>query len=365
MSGEASGLAERLGAIIVGKLDEKDKAVAALREQSALVATLRQACVLRRDEILTGRSVDGVAELLADAPTLYDAAARPLSLRPLMAQARWLGHVPYVDGEPGADVGPLTAAWTAREADRLFLEAFFPEQARRLRRGEAAAIDPSARPVLDGANMLAKLPIMSGPVSGEIGLSLNPHPRMARLRWIGKRGPLGTTTWSLKGLRLEAALHHPDLTQAPRAGSPGAEARAALAAVMLHVPQLYQMLAREYHPDDDTPRAAVMREHLMDFLGLVMDARDLKTPAAPWLSRLPLMLDRQGKRISLDDLRRRSQDGRKTPVRPLIHPDRLLPLVAGYPDHMRALFAGSDRVELLPPTAPAKPEAALRPPKTA
>ena len=107
---------------------------------------------------------------------------------------------------------------------------------------------------------------------------------------------------------------------------------------------------------------AVVREHLMDFLRLVCDARILETPAAPWLARLPLMLDKQGRRVSLDDLKRRSKDGRKTPLKASVHPDRFQPLVAGYPDHMRMLFSTSDVVELgeAPPPAPL-PDAVLRP----
>jgi hypothetical protein len=178
---------------------------------------------------------------------------------------------------------------------------------------------------------------------------------------------LGNAAWELRGLRLEAVLHHPALGAAPREESPSDEARAAVSAVYLAAPALYQLLAREYMPDEESSRMAVIREHLMDFMRLVCDARTLETPAAPWMGRMPLMLDKQGRRVSLEDLKRRGKDGRKTPLKASIHPDRFQPLVAGYPDHVRMLFGSSELVELSEPPAPSqpKPDAALRPPKTA
>lgn len=364
MPWERTGLAERLGGLLQGG-SPADAQAAAVTEHSAFVGALRAAAIHRRTDIVAGRSKDGLHDLLADVPVLFDSQGRPLSLRPLMAQARWLGHVPTLEGEPRA-AGPLTTAWIVREADRRFLEGFFPTNVKALK--EDALEDVKGRPVLDDPNLLVKLPFMSGNVSGEAGLSLNPHTRRARLRWLGARGPLGASAWDLRGLRLEVVLHHPELTATPREEAPSEQARAAVTAAYLAAPALYQLLAREYVPDEESPKMAVVREHLMDFMRLVCDARSLEAPAAPWLTRVPLMLDKQGRRVSLDDVKRRSKDGRKTPLKASIHPDRFQPLVAGYPDHMRMLFSSSEFVdvgELPPPAPPPRPDAALRPPKTA
>ena len=359
MPWDSGGIGDRLGALIASGRARSDPSVQAVRQQSALVAALRMACLLRRDDIVVGHSKDGLAELLADAPVLYDGGGRPLSLRPLMAQARWLGHVPFVDGEPGLPAGPLTAAWTPRGADRAFLQAFFPDQAKPLKADAAAGIDPAARPILDDPNLLVKVPFMSGPVSGEVGLSLNPHPRRTRLRWIGARGPLGVSAWELRGLRLEAVVHHPDLQSLPREDQPGTAVSRALAAVLSTAAPLYQLLSRDYRPEEDTPRMALTREHLLDLLRLAFDARTLDTPSQPWLAALDLFLDAKGRRVSLEDLRRRSADGGKTTVRASVHPERLQALVAGYPDHVRMLFFGSERVEIYgPPAVSAVPETA-------
>lgn len=365
MPWETANLAERLGSFVAPGTRGRSVEAAVVREQSILVSALRQAALHRRADIVADRSSDGLHDVLADAPLLFDALGRPLSLRPLLAQARWLGHVPTVDSRRTEASGPLTAAWVVREVDRKFLEGFFPDRVRGLRPNEAP-VNPAARPVLDDPSLLVKRPFMSGPVSGEVGLSISPHPRTSRLRWIGHNGPLGTIVWDLRGLRMEATLHHPGLTALPREHAPTPEAGAALGAVMAEAPTLYQLLAREYAPDEDTPRMAAVREHLMDFMRLTYDAQNLDTPAVPWLARLPLMLDKTGRRVSLEDLRNRSASGQKTPVRASIHPPRLSPLVSGYPDHMAQLFGDSPRVELLgalpPPAAP--PAAAVRLPKT-
>lgn len=366
MPWDRSGLAERLGGLLQGSAASGPEALA-VAEHSALVAALRAACLHRRNDVVADKSKDGLHAVLADAPVLFDTQGRPLSLRPLLAQARWLGHVPTLDGEPRPS-GALTAAWVVREADRRFLEGFFPTNVRALKE-DALGPDAAGRPVLDDPNLIVKLPFMAGKVSGEAGLSLSPHPRRSRLRWLGERGPLGASAWELRGLRLEAVLHHPELDATPREESPSEESRAAVSAVYQAAPALYQLLAREYVPEEESPRMAVVREHLMDLVRLACDARTLETPAVPWLARLPLMLDRQGRRVSLEDLKRRSKDGRKTPLKGSIHPDRFQPLVAGYPDHVRMLFANSEHVEVgaapVAPLPPAKPDAALRPPKTA
>lgn len=367
MPWETANLSERFGALIAPGSAGRAAEVGALREQSILVSTLRQACLHRRADIEADKPTDGLPEILVEAPVLFDALGRPLALRPLIAQARWLGHVPTVDSLHAAAPGPLTAAWIVREADRRFLEAYFPGRVRNLRARDVAALDPSARPVLDDPNLLVKLPFMAGPVSGEAGLSISPHPRRSRVRWIGAPGPLGATSWELRGLRIEAALFHPDLAAAPREDAPGAKAKAALAALLSAAPALYQLIAREYAAEQDTPRMAVIREHLLDFMRLTYDARSLDTPAVPWLAGLPLMLDKQGKRVSLEDLRARSKSGKKTPIRISVHSPRLAALVDGYPNHMQLLFGTSELIELTGP-APApvpKPAEIRRLPKTA
>ena len=366
MPWETANLAERLGSLVAPGTRGRSVEAAVVREQSVLVSALRQAALHRRADIVAERSADGLHDILADAPVLFDALGRPLSLRPLLAQARWLGHVPTVDSRRVTAQGPLTAVWVVREVDRQFLEAFFPERVRGLR-DDAAAVDPAARPVLDDPSLLVKRPFMAGPVSGEVGLSISPHPRTSRLRWIGANGPLGTIVWDLRGLRMEATLHHPGLSALPREQAPTPEARAALSALMAEAPALYQLLAREYAPDEDTPRMAAVREHLMDFMRLTYDAQNLDTPAVPWLARIPLMLDKAGRRVSLEDLRNRSAAGEKTPVRASVHPARLAPLVSGYPDHMAQLFGDSPRIELLgalPPPAAPPAASAVRLPKT-
>ncbi|MBI3298448.1 MAG: hypothetical protein HYZ75_09815 [Elusimicrobia bacterium] len=384
MPWETANLSERLGALIAPRPGEASEKAAALREQSVLVSTLRQACLHRKADIEAEKAGDGLPALLSEAPILYDALGRPLALRPLLAQARWLGHVPTVDNRHASPPGPLTSAWVVREADRRFLEAFFPDRVRTLRARDMAPLDSAARPVLDDSSLLVRLPFMSGPVSGEAGLSISPHTRRSRLRWIGSPGPLGASAWEMRGLRIEAALFHPQLVAAPREGAPSDHARSALAALLGAAPALYQLLAREYVPDQDTPRMAVIREHLMDLMRLSCDHKRLDTVGVPWLAGLPLLLDRQGRRLSLEDLRARAAVGKKTLLRASIHPERLAPLVDGYPDHVRLLFGDSEFVELageVPPTPkpdvglalpktkrvelPPAPDEALHPPKTA
>lgn len=363
MSWERIGLAERLGALLPSAPPD-DPVAAEVERHSALVAALRAACLHRRGDIVIGKSKDGLHDLLADAPVLFDAAGRPLALRPLMAQAKWLGHVPVLDGEPRQTAG-LTAAWVVREADRRFLDAFFQQAVKPFDEETAVAVTAN-RPVLDDPNLIVRLPFMAGSVSGEAGLSLAPHPRRSRLRWIGSRGPLGAGVWDIHGLRVEAVLHHAALDVPPRVEALGAESRAALQALTQALPALYQLLAREYAPEEESPKMTAVREHLMDFLRATADRRTLETAAAPWLARLPLMLDRQGRRVSLEDVKRRAAGGTPTALKATVHQDRFTPLVAGYPDHLRLLFEGSPFVQLPEPAAPPapRPDAVLRPPKT-
>lgn len=159
---------ERLNSMIVtaaSQLPGEEFDRNAVLNHSLIVGALREACYHHRIEML--KRAGGTPELLWDAPVLFDLGGRPLSLRALEMQRRWLGHVPYSDSPSKSPPGTLAVAWTLRDPDRLFIEEFFPGEARRVA-GERVDAPPAVRPTLEDQNILIKAPIEDGGARGEI-----------------------------------------------------------------------------------------------------------------------------------------------------------------------------------------------------
>ncbi|MBI2362897.1 MAG: hypothetical protein HYV15_05890 [Elusimicrobia bacterium] len=75
MPWETANLSERLGSFMAPGTRGRSVEAAVLREQSVLVSALRQAALHRRADVVADRSPDGLHDVLADAPLLFDALA--------------------------------------------------------------------------------------------------------------------------------------------------------------------------------------------------------------------------------------------------------------------------------------------------
>ena len=320
---------------------EKRKA-SLLRETSLRVAALRAACLYHR--ISMTRDERGIGQLLWDAPILFDEAGRPLTLRALREQARWLTTIPFVGRLSAAPFATHRAAWICHPADLAFLKLFFGEDNVRALSPQEIAAPVKTDAVLDQENLLIKQAILAGPVAGEIGLSISPHPRESRIQWFNHIRSIGRSRWDMRGLRIEAALHHPQLSQVALPGKVEAPAAECLAAAASGLPALYERLAQDYRPEERSPRQAMIREHLLDFLRSYWKAEPEIWPSFSWLAGLGLFLDSDERFLSIRDLNAACHAGRKIIVEPSAHPKALQSLAIGYPDHIKLLFEGSKLV---------------------
>lgn len=337
-----------------------------VRDTSLRVAALRSACLYHR--IAMRRSERGVPELLWDAEVLFDEAGRPLALRALREQARWLATIPYVSRLNRVPFATHRAAWCCNRAELDFLKAFFKED--EVAPLQAADVNAPVKTdaVLDRGNLLLDRKVHVGAVGGEIGLSVSPHPRETRIQWFNQIRSIGRSRWNMDGLRLEAALYHPDISRVAIPGKVEAPAAECLAAAVSEIPALYQALAGQLVPGEVSPRQAMIREHLADFLRTCWKAEPRSRPTYEWLLDIPLFLGAKEKSLTIRDLNAAFEKGAALILEPSIHPKKLSSLAIGYPDHIQLLFEDSkliagirrERVQAKP--APA-PRPVRRPPK--
>ncbi len=354
MSWEGWSLSDKFSDLIEGGTGTV-KEQKTLLETSLRVAALRSACLYHR--IAMQRFERGIPELLWDAQILFDEAGRPLTLRALREQARWLATIPYVDRRSAAPFATHRAAWCCNRADRDFLTEFFKEdEVAHLR-----AIDMSAPvktdAVLEQNHLIAKRDVRAGSVAGEIGVSLSPHPRETRIQWFNQVRCIGRSRWDMGGLRMEAALYHPDLSSVALPGKVEAPAAECLAAAAAEIPALYEAIAAQYIPEDTAPLQTMIREHLLDFLRSCWKAEPGVLPSHPWLAKIPLFLSVDGRYLSVKDL-----NARKVILEPSVHPKKVRSLAIGYPDHVKLLFENSKLISGIK-REQAAPKPAMAPPR--
>ncbi|HVE14680.1 MAG TPA: hypothetical protein VNI01_14890, partial [Elusimicrobiota bacterium] len=334
---------------------EAGRAKAALIERFSLTAFCARAACLARADALKGGDPDPALQALWRAPLLFDLRSRPLSLMDLEEQRRWLGLVPFCDDWDQQPVANLLVARVAIPSDRSFLEAFFGKDAKPMKAAAAAAAPP-VMPELDEPNLLLKLPFKSALATGEIGLSLVPHTRASRIRWLRDRRPLAVSAWPLGGLRLEAVVECPSLKSVPQVGAPDAAAAECLSELMTAAPAVYRRLAELYDPRAETPRQAILREHLLDLAAVSWDPGGARWRANDWLDDLKLLRDAGGRMLSMRELREGAARGEKVFLAHSVHPEALQELTAGYPDHGRLLLGGTKLIlGIAPPPRPRGP----------
>jgi hypothetical protein len=335
----------------------------AIARTSLLVAALRTACLLRKDEMLS-ESAAPVARDLGNAGLLFDTQFRPLSVFALRQQSRWMGQVPY--SRSPSPTPTTLAAFVLRDEDLEFLKSFFEGDLRPLDAADAA--DRKALPpVLQDENLLARLSFRTKTFSAEIGLSLTPHPTSSRVRWIREGRPLSVSPWPLDGLRLEAVVDAPGFVDAPTPGSAEPAATAFLAALRATAPALYERAAQDYVPSEVSPKQALLREHLLDLAAASWDRAREQWTVNAWLDGLALFRDDAGRMISMGELRARAASGAKAALSASPHPDALQAITEGYPDHIHSLFASSTLIRgIVEPRGPEpekEPVAKPRPPE--
>jgi hypothetical protein len=361
---EGWSLTERFANLVEGEGGEEIlRKQRLVRETSLRVAALRAACLHHR--IAMRRGDRGVPALLWDAAILFDETGRPLTLRGLREQARWLTTIPFVKRRSAAPFATHRAAWILHEADLAFLKRFFKEDEVRSLSPLEISAPVKTDAVLDQENLLIKTEVRAGAVAGEIGLSVSPHPRQSRMQWFNQVRSIGRSRWDMRGLRMEAALYHPQISQVALPGKVEAPAAECLAAVAAAAPSLYERLAAEYRPEEQTPRQAMIREHLIDFLRSFWKPEPGAAAQYAWLTPLPLFLEAGGGYLSVRDLNRRGKEGGKPTLEPSVHPKKLRSLAIGYPDHVKLLFENSKLIAGIRregPRTPAKPAPKRRPP---
>jgi len=369
MRWELPSFRERLSSLFSGSGEDStiDRKTAEVIHRAAVgTAALREACLRGRLSML--KDEPGPAEALWDAPVLFSAGGNALSLRTLEKQRRWLGHVPYVRAVPPAASGRLAAAWAVRPLEVEFLEAFFPGQVQAFKAGSGER-PADKRPLLNEEHLLTRQHVGGGPEYGEMGLSISPHPSLSRIRWMSGGQPLGHTVWSLDGLRVEAVMDHPTLSELPRRDVPGKAAVRCVSALVRAAPPLYMKLARKYRPNLDSPRQAAIREHLLDMLAHSWDASKGECPGREWLETLELFRGERGKLFGLKQLRTRSEKNAPVRLAASSHPERLRASFPDYSERLRGLLEAAGLAAKAraasPVPAPAKPRPALPVPASA
>ncbi len=335
-----------------------------VRRASLAFASARAAALLHRTDMDTG----GAPEALWDQAVLLDAAGQLISLRVLEEQRRWLGCVPFVDSTTPEPLEGFISAWTPRETDRRFLEDFFAGNVRPA--ASITDVEPQGserRPALTDTNLLIRIPFEKGRASGELGLSLSPHPRSSRIRWMRSGHSFGSGAWSLGGLRIEAAIDDPSLPGAPDPRRVDGPVMRILADLLELVPEAYRRLAEEYDQDDPGPRDAIIREHLLDLACDSWDGASERWKGNDWLESVPLFRERSGRMVSMREIRQAA--AKRVPLSLFVspHPDQQLEMTQGYPKHIPRLFAGSTQIKGLLPVrqteAPASVPMAIPPVK--
>ena len=343
---------ELAGDILPGKggevVSEDRRLRDTVRRASLAFGAARAAALLHRADMESGGTPE--AEALWNLAVILDAKGRPTTLRIFEEQRRWLGCVPFIDSTTPDPVEGIVSAWTPRETDRRFLEDFFSGNVR-----PAASVadmkppDAHRRPVLTDTNFLIRIPFERGRASGEFGLSLSPHPRSSRLRWIRSGHSFGTSAWSLGGLRLEAAIDDPTLPGAPNPHRVDGPVMRILADLLELAPEAYRRLAEEYDPEDPGPRDAIIREHLLDLVCDSWDGASQHWKNNEWLDTVPVFRERSRRMVCMRDVRQAAAQGNPLSLFVSSHPDQQLEMTEGYPKHISRLFAGSTLIKGLLP----------------
>jgi len=330
-----------------------------VRRFSLAIGAARAASLLHRAE-MEGDAAPANQALWGAAVAL-DGQGRPLSLRTLDDQRRWLGCVPFMDATTPEAAEGFAAAWTPRETDRRYLEDYFSGNVRPAASVRAPEL-PSGplRAQLTDSNLLIRIPFERGKVRGEFGLSLSPHPRYSRIRWMRSGHAFPAVPWPLGGLRLEAAIDDPGLAAAPNPQRLDGPVMRVLADLLESAGEAYRRLGEEYDPEDPGPRDAIIREHLLDLVCDAWDAQAERWKSRDWLDGVALFRERGGGMVSMRAVRAAAAKGAPLSIFVSSHPDGQLEMTQGYPRHVPKIFAGSTQIkELLPvrgfeaPVAPA------------
>lgn len=319
-----------------------------VRRFSLAIAAARAAALIHRPEMDAAGS--RAIQTLWNAAVAFDSEGRPLSLRALDDQRRWLGCVPFTDSTAPESVAGFFAAWTPRETDRRFLEDYFAGNVRpaaSVRAGEIPA-EP-LRPQLSDSNLLIRIPFECGRARGEFGLSLSPHPRSSRIRWMRSGQAYPVSVWPLGGLRLEAAIEDPALTAPPDPRRLDGPVMRVLADLLELAGEAYRRLGEEYDPEDPGPRDAIIREHLLDLACDSWEPSAARWKSRDWLEGIALFRERGGGMVSMRDIRAAAAKGAPLSLFVSSHPDGQLEMTQGYPRHVPKLFLNSPLIkELLP-----------------
>jgi hypothetical protein len=343
---------EMAGDFIPGKAAESVSADRKMRETvrraSLAVAAVRAAALVHRVDMESG-SEGSYAELW-ESPVGLNAEGKPVSLRELDDQRRWLGFVPFTDATAPEPVEGIVSAWVPRETDLRFYESFFSGNVR-----PASAVKtedlPSApsRPSLSDSNLLIRIPFSRGRATGEFGLSLSPHPRHSRIRWMRSGHSYGTSVWSLGGLRLEAAIDDPAIRSAPNPGRVDGPVMRVIADLLERSVEAYRRLGEEYDPEDPGPRDAIIREHLLDLVCEAWDGTAERWKSHDWLDGVALFRERGGAMVSMRRIREAAATRTPLSLFESPHPESQLEMTQGYPNHVPRIFAGSTRIKRILP----------------
>ncbi|MBI5243166.1 MAG: hypothetical protein HY922_05690 [Elusimicrobia bacterium] len=350
MDWEAQSLAEMILQRF-SRVDPSGKEADILRRMSLAVAALRSASSARMKEFKQGR-----LSPLWEAPALFDTQGAPLSLRELDDQRLWLGYVPMAEDPLAGGAEGFRIAWIFKDCERRFIQDFFPN-AKFVQSSDFSG----ARPALNEPNLLAAVPFRFGKAVGEIGLSLTPHTRSSRIRWLRDGRPISVSFQQLKGLRIEAAVENPALGRARTVKEETQSAAECLNAIAEAALGAYRKIAAEYDPSQAVPRQAVIREHLLDLATMSWDPERGAWKAHAWLEELALFRDARGSMLSMRELREAAAAGKARRLSASPHPESLREITYGYPDHIQALFGSSKLVTGIEPIQQAKAPAAPPP----
>jgi hypothetical protein len=354
----AVGFSESLQRVLDSAGPPKNASEQSIERMSVLTALLRQACIMHRQDMIRNQGV--AAKALWNAIVIYDSKGTPLTLRQLEIQERWLHQIPYVQGHHPVAVDTLIAAWIIRKSDLDFLTAFFPSKTQYHRENPTGTL-PHHKPVIRERNMLVRRAFQAGLICGELGLSLTPRRTMARFLWVNDKRVLGRSRWNLGGLRLDAAIYHPQLTMVPATNTESPITAQCSSAVMQSVDKLYFKLATDYDADKDTPIQIIRREHLLDLVGTTYDRGVRRCPRHPWLEGKRLFRTPKGRMLSLTEIRNATSVGKTILLARSPHPPKFALLANGYPNHLRRIFSGDKLVVI---AQEKKKPATKRPPKT-
>ncbi|PCI31700.1 MAG: hypothetical protein COB53_12910, partial [Elusimicrobia bacterium] len=317
-----------------------------VRRYSLAMASARAAALVHRSDMQTEEAL----QALWDHAVILSTQGRPTSLRAFEEQRGWLGCVPFLDSTMPEPVEGVLCAWTPRETDRRFLEDFFSGNVRPI--ASIADIEPpraEGRPTVTDTNLLIRIPFERGRATGEFGLSLSPHPRNSRIRWMKSGHSFGTDVWPLGGLRIEAAIDDPGLPGPPNPHRVDGPVMRTIADLLELIPEAYRRLAEEYDCEDPGPRDAIIREHLLDLSCDSWDGASERWKSNEWLDSVALFRERGGRMVTMREIRQAA--AQRVPLSLFVssHPDQQLEMMQGYPKHLKRLFTGSMLIKGLIP----------------